>query len=94
MYNIIYETIIQSRINTGYRMLGVGAELTQRMVQGGGGRGVRRGWEHMYTYVYSYLLFKANTITSKKIKISKNLFIGVVFQILCVPVSCIKNCKK
>ena len=49
----------QSRVNTGYRMLGAGALAPEGWYGEGGGRGVHDG-EHMYTHGGFMLMYGKN----------------------------------
>ena len=63
MYNIISETNLQSRFDTGYRMLGlVHWDEPEGWYRKGGGRGVQDG-EHVYTRGgFTLMCGKTNTI--------------------------------
>jgi len=72
MYNILYETSLQSRFDARYWMLGAGALGRPRgRVGEGGGRRVQDG-EHRYTCGGFILIFgKTNTIMSMDVSLSK-----------------------
>ena len=76
MYNIIYETSLQSRFDGQYWMLGAGALGRPRGMVWGGRREEGSGWEthvylwqiHFYMWQNQYNIVKLNKIKLKKQK--------------------------